>query len=113
MSAGVYSFTIEQGDDFSRVLTWKDGSGNPINLSGYTAACQVRARNGMLLIDFSNNGTLSIDGTAGTVTMSLPASFTGTLDFDTADYDLKLTSGTGGKTRLIKGVVTLSPEVTE
>ena len=50
MSAGQYSFTIEQGTDFSRVLTWIDGNGNVIDLSGYTAACQVRDRKGTVLM---------------------------------------------------------------
>ena len=113
MSAGSYSFTIEQGTDFSRVLTWKDSNGNLIDLTGYTAACQVRDFKGGVLIDFTEDGSITLGGTEGTVTLELPNSFTSTLDFDTARYDLKLTSSGSLKDRLVQGTVTLSKEVTE
>jgi hypothetical protein len=113
MTAGLYNFTIEVGTDFSRTLTWTDSNNNPINLSGYTAACQVRDRAGNLLIDFNVSGSITINGSAGQVTLALPNEFTSGLDFDTAYYDLKLTSTGSLKDRLVQGTVTLSPQITE
>lgn len=113
MTAGIYNFTIEQGADFSRTLAWTDSNNNPINLSGYTAKCQARDRNNNVLIDFSTSGTISIAGSAGKVTLTLPNAFTTGLSFDTANYDLKLTSSGSQANRLVQGIVTLSRETTQ
>ena len=42
MAAGLYDITIEQGATFQMNLTWKDSTGSPVNITGYTARMQVR-----------------------------------------------------------------------
>lgn len=112
MQPGKYDFTIYQGATLSKVLTWKDSSGNVINLTGYTAAMQIRDEHGALILDVGLlTGGLVINGTAGTVTITIPAATTSTLAFDSAKYDLKLSTSTA--TRLLEGAVTLSKQVTQ
>jgi hypothetical protein len=113
--AGSLNLTIEQGATFNPVFTWKDQSGIPIDLSGYSGRMHVRAELedvATLLEVTTANGYMILGGSAGTVTLDVPASITAALDFDVAVYDLELESGTGEVTRLLKGTVLLSPEVT-
>jgi hypothetical protein len=119
MQPGRYDFSISASDDFSRTLAWTDSSGTPINLTGYTAACQVRDERGELLVDFLVDGLITINGSAGTVTLVLPGSFTSTLSFDSGNYDLFLIgpadtgpTGAPAQKKLIRGVVTLAPSET-
>lgn len=112
MTAGIYDFTIEQGTDFSKTLTWQNPDGTPINLTGWTAACQIRSRAGVLIVDFLISGSIVINGTAGTVTLTLPNSVTTGLKFDTAKYDIKLTTSLSSKERLVQGIVRLSLQET-
>lgn len=112
MQPGQYDFTIYQGATLSKVLTWKDSSGTVINLTGYTAAMQIRDEHGALVLDVGLlSGGLVINGTAGTVTITIPGVTTTTLGFDSAKYDLKLTSAAA--TRLLEGTVLLSKQVTQ
>lgn len=116
MSAGIYNFSIECRADFSVTLTWSDENNNPIVLTGYSAACQVRDRSGNLLIDFSEDGSITVSqastgATVGQITLSLPHSFTKNLTFDTGSYDLFITGP--GQSKLIKGIVTLDTAETQ
>ena len=42
MSAGIYNLEILQGETFEKRITWKDKSGNVVDLSGYSAKMQIR-----------------------------------------------------------------------
>lgn len=103
MSAGVYNLTIEQAATFQLVATWKDANDTAINLTGYSAAMDVRAADGSLVVDVGASGTLALGGTAGTVTITVPAATTATLTAGNHHYDLYLTSSGGVVTRLLTG----------
>lgn len=113
--AGTLHITIEQGSDFTPVMTWKDQNGTAIDLSGYTARMQIRESveaTSFIHELTTGNGELVLGGAAGTITFAIPSATTTAFSFDTAVYDLELISGTGIVTRLLKGDVTLSLEVT-
>jgi hypothetical protein len=79
MQPGINNFTIFARATFSRVITWQG-----VNLTGYTAAMQIRDQEGNLLLDVGAlSGGLTINGFAGTVTITIPASETAALNFDT------------------------------
>ena len=42
MAAATYSFTIEQGATTDFEIVYKDSSGTPVDLSGYTAKMQLK-----------------------------------------------------------------------
>lgn len=118
MGAGIYNYTIEQGFDFSRVFYWKNPDGTPINITGWTASSQITDDENNVLVDFSTNGGVIVNGTAGTVAIWLLGAFTAGLDFDTADHYIKLIGPSGSapdgiaaaKDKLIKGIVSLDPQ---
>jgi hypothetical protein len=118
MAAGIYDIYIEQGATFQRVITWKDSSGNAINLTGYIARMQFRPQitsETILFTATTENGKIVLGGAAGTVTITITATETAAFDFCSAAYDLELqSSALSGAvvTRLLEGCVNVSKEVT-
>lgn len=109
-----HNFTIYQGATFSHVLTWRDSSEALVNLTGYTARMQIRNRIGGDTIASltTENGKISLGGSAGTITLTIAAADTAAIT-EGGVYDLELVSGGGIVTRLLEGSVTLSKEVTK
>jgi hypothetical protein len=117
MTAGVWSITIEQGSVFNLHLKYKDNLGVVIDLTGYTARMQVRKSvksNDILLALTTENGGITIGGSAGTINIKAIAEHTALLTIKSGVYDLELIppSGEDDVFRLLQGSVTVSPEVT-
>ena len=115
MTAGIYNATIDQGATWSVTVLYKDSAGAPINLTGYTAAMQVRQNYSSAEADLTltspANGIV-ITALTGTVVITMSALQTGALDEGYYVYDVELTSSGGLVDRLIQGQLTVAPEVT-
>lgn len=114
MAAGIYNPTIDQGSTWSVSLVYKDPSGNPINLTGYTAKMQLRKKydSATAALTLATGGQgIVITGATGTIAITATDEQTATLDPGFYVYDLDLNNG-GVITRLIQGQVTVSAEVT-
>lgn len=125
MAAGKYSFTIEQGATTNFEIQYKDSGSNPINLAGYSAKMQLRTSVDANEVVLSLSSSLQPDGTglnlsgsngsttllSGSIGVVISAFTSSLLSFDTAVYDLELTSGSV-VTRLLEGTVRLSKNVT-
>lgn len=113
--AGIYDIEIEQGATWSLLLTYKDGAGNVVDLTGYTARMQARpfARSPKIILERSTQaGTILLGGQAGTVTIKATAAETAALKAGTGAYDVELYSPIATTIRLIQGKFTISAEVT-
>lgn len=114
MSAGTYNLLIEQGATWSRVFTYKDSAGDPVDLTGYTARLvAVTSFGGDLIVEATvGNGRVVIGDDAGTITITIAAEDTADLQAPAEGiYDLEIEAGGGGAvTRLLQGRVTVSPE---
>lgn len=113
--AAKYDITCDQGSTFSRVLTWKDSNGDPINLTGYTARMQLRVESTSTAAALSlttENGRIALGGSAGTITLTIAAADTASLASGPYVYDLEVVSGAGVVTRLVMGGFLNRPEVT-
>jgi hypothetical protein len=86
----------------------------PMNLTGYTAALQVRSLpsdpDAVLTLTTQNNG-ITITPLTGVVAVTATAVQTGSIDEGTYVYDIELTNN-GNVTRLAQGQVIVSPQVT-
>ena len=127
MPAGKYAMLIEQGATLKLDLAYKDSNNTAIDLTGYSGKMQIKS-------DYDDNSpttyltlssSLNADGTgihfsgsadalpptSGTIGIVISAASSSALRFDTAYYDLEITSGSV-VTRLLQGTVNLSKEVT-
>ena len=114
MTAGIYNTTIDQGSVLSVVLVYTDSNNTPVNLTGYTAAMQLRQNYNSDVADLTlttANGGITIVGATGTITINATATQTGLLDPGFYVYDLELTSGSN-ISRLIQGQLTVAEQVT-
>ena len=116
MSAGRFDLIIEQGATYTQTFTYETAAGVPINLTAYTAAMQIRESVESTAVLATSSGTspsitLTLGGSAGTIIVTMTATVTAAFAFDTAVYDLELTTGTT-VLRLLEGEVKLSKEVT-
>ena len=128
MSAGRYSFTIEQGATLDFELAYKDSSNNPIDLTGYQGRMQIRPAVGSDTIYITLSSSLDLDGTglnfsgsgglnpptSGTIGIFMSANSSSLLNFNEASYDLELATGSQYPivTRLLEGNVKLSKNIT-
>lgn len=115
MTAGIYNATIDQGATWSVTITYENPAGTPVNLTGYTAAMQIRQQYSSDVADLTlttANGGISITGATGKVVVNMTAAQTRDLEEGYYVYDLELTSTGGIVTRLIQGQFTVAPEVT-
>jgi hypothetical protein len=120
MAAGQYSFTIEQGATLVKQFTYKDTSGDVVNLDGYTASMQIRSSvdSDIKIADFNNIqlGSLRIlpttgSAATGTIELNIHATSSSLYTFDQAVYDLEIENA-GAVTRLLQGRIKLSKNVT-
>jgi hypothetical protein len=131
MASGKYSFVIEQGATTDFQIIYKDSAGAPVNLSGYTAAMQIRNAQGgstlytsltsslgntynktsgsaFISLSGSNLSTLQISGSIG---IYIGHAVTNAFTFNEAYYDIEITNGQI-RTRLLEGTVKVSKQVT-
>lgn len=119
MRAGKYNFTIEQGAQFRRVLTWKDSAGSLVDLTGMTARMKIKHRDtDEEIISLVDKGVTTADGivlggVAGTITITILAATTTAMDFTEGKYDLEIVDTGGVPSRLVEGFVSFSREVTD
>lgn len=109
--AAYSELNIEQYATFSTTVNVEDSAGEAINLSGYSAASQIRKS---YYSSSANNLTATITGIAnGEITLAMTAANTSLLTPGRYLYDLVITSPTGVKTRVIEGIVNVLPGVTQ
>jgi hypothetical protein len=114
MTAGIYNFTMDQGSDWDLNVLYQDSNGAAINLTGYTAAMQLRQNynsDSAELTLTTSNGGIVITGALGKLVLHATAAQTGGLDAGYYVYDLEISSG-GVVTRIIQGQITVAGEVT-
>jgi hypothetical protein len=101
---------IDQGADFSITVNVADVDGTTLNLTGYTAAAQMRKTYESSSVS-ATFGT-SIAAADGQVTLSLTDTVTNALSPGRYVYDLNVTSSGGVTTRVVEGQAIVTPGVT-
>jgi hypothetical protein len=115
MTAATNNFVIDQGANWFLTVVYKDSTGTAINLTGYTAALQIRDTYADSTTDLSltsPSGGITITGATGTIAITATAAQTGAIAAGSYVYDLEITSASGIVTRLIQGRISISPQVT-
>lgn len=100
---------IDQGTDYSTSITLTDDEGGVTTLTGYTANGQIRKT-------FSSSNSVSFAMTiteeTGVVTMSLTSNQTANMAAGRYVYDVFLTDPYSLVSRIVEGIVTVTPRVT-
>lgn len=107
--ATVRHLVIDQGTTFSLTLTVADSNGNALNLTGYTLRGQLRKSYGST--SYTSFTTSSGDLSGGELTIALTATQTSALRAGRYVYDIEIDNA-GEVTRVLEGIITVTPEVT-
>lgn len=117
MAASKYKLAIEQGATYPRVFTWKAGDpATPVDLTGCTARLQIRGRvtDADVLYEMTSEpgGGLVLGDAAGTIALTIPDEDSAEWTWRSGVYDLEIAFPDGTVRRLLRGGVSVSPEVT-
>lgn len=99
---------VEAGATFSREITYTNPDGSVFDLTGYTAALQVRETATSSTAKITKTPT--IDVSTGKVSWTFTASETSSLTAEKYVYAIELTKD-GTVLRFVEGDITVSPEV--
>ena len=101
---------IDQGTTYSTDLSLTDDNGDPLQLYNYIANSVIKkwytSSNSVVF-------TTAINTTAGSITLYLDANTTANLVPGRYVYDLLITAPDTTKTRVVEGIVIVSPGVTQ
>lgn len=101
---------VDQGTTFSTTITVTDDEGTPLTLTNYTGAAQMRKHY------TSSNATsfsVSVNNSTGEITLALTANQTSNLVAGRYVYDVELTDANSAVSRIVEGIVTVTPQVTK
>lgn len=101
---------IDQGVDYSTSITLTDDDGSIIDLTGYTAEAQLRKTYTSLS---AVNFVVSITASLGVVTLSMTSNVSSNIVPGRFVYDVLLRNAQGIKSRIVEGIVTVTPRVTQ
>ena len=100
---------VDQGATFATKLVLNDADGVPVDLTGYTASGQIRKH---YTSSNATSFTVSLTASTGSVVLSLSANATANLISGRYVYDVEMVDTSGNVSRIIEGIVTVSPNVT-
>jgi hypothetical protein len=100
---------IDQGTTFSTIINLTDDDGVAVDLTGYTGDSEMRKH---YTSSNSQSFSISLGGNTGAITLSLTSSQTANLTPGRYVYDVEVTSSANVVSRIVEGIVTVTPEVT-
>jgi len=103
------NLTIDQGATFSSTITITDEDGDIVDLTGYTGASQLRKH---YTSSNSTSFSVSITANTGEVNLSLSANQTSNLVAGRYVYDVEITNSSNVVSRVLEGIITVTPNVT-
>lgn len=103
------NLVIDQGTDFSATIDVVDSNGDVFDLTNYTAAAQMRKN---YASSAATTFTCEDNGTGGQIVLSLASSITSSLEPGRYLYDVEITSTSNTITRVVEGIVTVTPGMT-
>ena len=112
--AAIANLRIDQGATFTSDVTVTDSNGDAFDLTGYTASAKMAKGYASTRTRTSITATINSDPTTGIITLTLTADQTNALDAPARYvYDVEITQTSDSTvTRVIEGIITISPSVT-
>lgn len=103
------NIVIDQGSSFSTSIDLTDTDNNVIDLTGFTGVAQMRKH-----YTSSNSVpfTVTVSAAEGTLSLALTANATANIVAGRYVYDVELTDSYGTVSRIVEGIVTVTPNVT-
>lgn len=110
--ASITNLYVDQGSDYTSVMTLTSANRMPLDLSNYTVKSQMRKS---YFSSLAHNFTCEIiDATAGKIQLSLTSATSSLISGGRWLYDIEITHNeTNSIKRVVEGVVIVSPQITQ
>jgi len=108
--ASISNLYIDAGATYSNIITVTSSNGQPLNLTGYTVASQMRKSYGSSTV---YSFTSSVFNTNGQIRLQLTPEQSQAIPPGRWLYDVEITSSSGTKTRVVEGIIVVNPEITQ
>lgn len=106
--ANKVNIVIDQGTTFNTTYIIHDNLDEPINFTSYSANSQMRKS-----YSSSNSFAFSVSMTSnGQVSLSMNAATTSNITAGRYVYDVEVEDASGVRSRIVEGIVTVTPQVT-
>lgn len=100
---------VDQGSDFITSITLTDDDGDALSLAGYNGSAQIRKYyTSTNAVDFD----VEVVANTGEVILSLSSNTTNNIVAGRYVYDVELTDVNGTVSRVLEGIITITPGVT-
>ena len=104
------NLVVDQGATFQTTINLTDDNGDLVDLTGYEGAGQIRKH--YTSSSAAANIAITLGDANGTITLSMSANTTANLVAGRYVYDVELTDTSNTISRVIEGIVTVTPQVT-
>lgn len=109
--ATISNLYVDAGSTYSNIITVAASNGQALDLTGYSVASQMRKSYSS---STSYAFTASIYSAAsGKIRLQLTDEQSALIPAGRWLYDVEITSSTGVTTRVVEGIVTVSPQITQ
>ena len=109
--ATISNLYVDAGSTYSNIITVSASNGQPLDLTGYTVASQMRKSYGS---STSYNFTASLyNALTGKVRLQLTDIQSQAIPAGRWLYDVEIKSPSGSVTRVVEGIVTINPQITQ
>lgn len=109
--ATIGNLFVDAGSSYSNIITVTATNGQPLDLTGYTVASQMR-KSYQSSTAFNFNASI-YQAESGKVRLQLTPSQSEVIPAGRWLYDVEITSPTGNKLRVVEGIVTVTPQITQ
>lgn len=104
--------TLDQGTTFESTIDLVNDDGVAINVAGYVFSGQIRKS--YYSLNPTANLTITVSDSAnGNVLVSINAAATANIAAGRYLYDIKMTDTSNVVTRIVEGIITVTPQVTK
>ncbi len=103
------NLVVDQGSTFVTTLNLTDVNDIPLDLTLYTGSSQIRKH---YTSSNSVSFTVATGGNTGVITLSLTANATSNLSAGRYMYDVEIADSSNSITRVVEGIVTVTPNIT-
>jgi hypothetical protein len=109
--ATISNLFVDAGANYSNIITVTASNGQPLDLTGYSVASQMRKS---YQSSTAYAFTASIyNALTGKVRLQLDSDDSSLIPAGRWLYDVEITSPSGTKTRVVEGIVTVNPQITQ
>lgn len=109
--ATISNLYVDAGSTYSNIITVTASNGQALNLSGYSVASQMRKS---YQSSTAYSFTASVyDAASGKIRLQLTDEQSAAIPAGRWLYDVEIESSVGAKTRVVEGIVTVNPQITQ